>query len=135
VLFLCALLFFAKEGKLMSQDYDSLSWPHCPIHLTNLQAARAHGLPVWLCGRCLAEHTSAQQPMPLEIYQIRPGVLTRYNRQMEQERPETAILPDLSPGQLQRLADDIAAVETSRVPRVLHRKRWQRWQRLLHREK
>ena len=123
----------------MSHDSASISWPHCPIHLTNLQPARAHGLSVWLCGRCLEEHASTLQTMPLEIYQIRPGVVTRYNYRMEQQQtrtqqewPATTVLPDFSPEQLQRLADDVAAVEPSRVPRALHRKLRQWWQCLFH---
>jgi len=77
--------------------------------------------------------------MPLEIYQIRPGVVTRYNYRMEQQQtrtqqewPATTVLPDFSPEQLQRLADDVAAVEPSRVPRALHRKLRQWWQCLFH---
>ena len=122
---------------------SSLAWPRCPYHGVNLEVARAFDLPVFICSQCLSEHLNGQTTKPLALFQIRPGLLSRYHHEMAEQKQraqqqgiDTSVLPDFPPDQMERLVEDLANVETSRIPssrrRRLHRRLrpdWFRWLR------
>ena len=115
--------------------------PRCPIHHVVLRPTMLYAsVPAWACPACeqvYREHLAKQVTAPMHL--SRSGVLARAHHKMEllkesslRSGSETGELPDFSQAQIQRLANDLATMDTMRVPTVRRRRKRSWWRRLFH---